>query len=224
MLLADQDATGQRGTQLPKCPLHAHFEGVIEWPALDQENGSTWDQAHGFRIAQESGLFVRHLRNRGALSARQIRECGFRLLGDAASGRWDGVAMRINLRMAEQLVEPVDEALGNAMFETIRLRMNLIPAELEYLDQKGFEQSVASQDRARRASPAGGEGHISVGPVSHETGRGQPLQHCGDAGQRDLQGSGQAAGGRGPALRFEGVYRKKAILLGRAEVSHRRLS
>jgi|GEM_PF-1373982 len=190
MLLADQDATGQRGTQLPECALHAHFERVIEWPALDQKNGSTWDQAHGFRIAQEFGLFVRHLSDRGALSVRQIRESGFRLLGDTASGRGDGVAMRINLRMVEQLVEPVDEALGNDMFETIRLRMNLIPAEVKDLDQEGFEQSMASEDRARRASPAGGEGHISVGPVSDETGRGQPLQHCGDAGQRDLQGSG----------------------------------
>ena len=110
------------------------------------------------------------------------------------------------------------------MFEAIRLRMNLIPAELKDLDQEGFEQSVASEDRARRASPHGGECHISVRPVSDETGRGQPLQHGGNTGRRDLQGGGEPAGGRDLALRFEGVYRKKAILLGRAEISHRRLS
>lgn len=59
---------------------------------------------------------------------------------DAALRVGDGIAVGIALRMAQVLIEAIDEAIGACMLEEIGVLVNLVPGVPQLFDQEGLEE------------------------------------------------------------------------------------
>ena len=66
------------------------------------------------------------------------------------SGPGIGIAVRIGFGMAEHLVHPLDQPVGDDVLEVLGVVVHLVPAHAHHLDQEQFDQAVAAQHRRRQ--------------------------------------------------------------------------
>ena len=67
-------------------------------------------------------------------------------LGDLAACRRDRVPMRVHFRISEQVVDPLEQAVGNRVLQGFRFLMNLVPLHPQDFYEKQLDQSVSSQN------------------------------------------------------------------------------
>ncbi len=93
--------------------------------------------------------------------------------------------MRIDLRVAEHLVDAFDHPLGDRVLELVGLVVDLRPVEAEHPHQEELDQTMPPYDVDREMSSRIGEAHAAVGLVLDQTAIGQRLDHRGDRARRD---------------------------------------
>ena len=88
--------------------------------------------------------------------------------------------MRVAARVAELLVDRVEQAVAHRVLEHLRFVVHLVPGVPDVLHEPGLDEAVA-------AHHAQGEGRAilrqfdrAVRPVAHEALRGELLDHLGD--------------------------------------------
>ena len=68
---------------------------------------------------------------------------------DRAFGVWNRIAVRVVGRVSEHVVDALDEALGNHMFELFGFVVHFSPAHAHHLDEKELDQAMPAQDEPR---------------------------------------------------------------------------
>ena len=68
------------------------------------------------------------------------------MAGQRAVERGDGVAVRVELRVAELGGDALFESLGDEVFEALGLLVHFVPGVAEDLVKEGFEQSMVAND------------------------------------------------------------------------------
>jgi len=77
--------------------------------------------------AEKRGILIRHARDGDALSHGTGQQRGGLVPGDLTVGRRDRVAVRVDLRTAEHVVDALDESFRHHVFELLGLVMHLVP-------------------------------------------------------------------------------------------------
>src|SRR6266849_1844236 len=135
------------------------------------------------------------------------------LAGDAR----DGVAVRVELRAAEQLEDSLLHPLRDHMLEALRLLVNLVPAVAEHPDEEHLQEPVVP-DQLEGHLPALARQLLTAVPVVLDQALClQPRDHLADGRRGDAETLGQLAGGYGAAVPMEVVQRLEVVLLGLGE-------
>src|SRR5713226_1040091 len=215
-------------------PLDEHGPGQPEWNteslALDADLDRTLVFARrqhldvragkktaAVELAQLGGIVVRdalddHLLARAALMQRALARRPH-LAGDAR----DGVAVRVELRAAEQLEDSLLHPLRDHMLEALRLLVNLVPAVAEHPDEEHLQEPVVP-DQLEGHLPALARQLLTAVPVVLDQALClQPRDHLADGRRGDAETLGQLAGGDGAAVPMEVVQRLEVVLLGLGE-------
>ena len=54
--------------------------------------------------------------------------------------------MRVHFRISEQVIDPLEQAVGNRVLQGFRFLMNLVPLHPQDFYEKQLDQSVSSQN------------------------------------------------------------------------------
>ena len=87
---------------------------------------------------------------------------------DAALRVGDGIAVGIALRMAQVLIESIDEAIGACMLEEIGILVNLVPGVPQLFDQEGLEETMAADHAHGQCLALWGQRNASVALMFHQ--------------------------------------------------------
>jgi hypothetical protein len=79
--------------------------------------------------------------------------------------------------VAEELVDTLDDPLGDGVLELLGLAVHLAPVEPDDLHQEELDQPVAAQHVGGQLAAGRGEPHAAVGLVAHQAAVGQGLDH-----------------------------------------------
>ena len=98
----------------------------------------------------------------------------------------NGVAVRIVGRVAERLVDPRLELLGERVLEPVGLVVHLVDVDAERLGEVQLEQAVVADHLERDPLALRRQGHPAVRRVLDERERGELLHHRARGGRRDV--------------------------------------
>ena len=127
--------------------------------------------------AQELGVLIRDPDDRHRLIERAGQQCLGLLSRDDALGTWNRIAVRIDLRMTEHLVDPFDEPFRHDVLELLGLLVHLGPAHAHHLDQEELDEPVAAQHHGREPFARCRESHPAIRLVKDEARFGEGLDH-----------------------------------------------
>jgi len=129
----------------------------------------------------------------------------------AASGRRDGIAVRVDRGVAEVVVDASEQPVAHGVLEDLRLGMHLVPRHVERLGEECLQEAVAADHRPGVVRPMRGQRRSVVLPPHDQAVRLKPLEHRRDRRRGDLQHGCERGGRRrlGPAGhledRFQGI-------------------
>ena len=93
--------------------------------------------------------------------------------------------MRIDRRVAEERLDPVDQPLRGGVLHVFGLLVNLVPGHLERPGQEQFQQAMAANDLQRQPLAGRGEPGPLVRRVGGQAGLGKRFEHARDGSRRD---------------------------------------
>ena len=103
------------------------------------------------------------------------------------------VAVRVVRRMTEHLVDPLDQPLGDDVFELLRLVVHFGPAHAHHLHQKELDEPVTPQHETGELFAGRRQPHAAVGLVLGEPRLGERLDHRRGRARRDAERRGDLA-------------------------------
>lgn len=161
--------------------------------AIGDAHDSAGEEAVLFGELEELGGLVGDADDAKRLSEDAGREGGVDLGVEFALGAGNRVAVRVAGRVPEEGVEAVEDVVGDGVFELFGLGVDARPVHFEDVDEKGFDEAVASNHAERHAAAGVGEAHAESRLMLDEILGGKRLDHGGHGAGDDLEGGGQGA-------------------------------
>lgn len=129
----------------------------------------------------------------------------------------NGVAVGVELGVAEELVELLDELWGADVLELLGGVVDLVPPEAEFFDEEDLPEAVFADDAQGDAAALGGEAYAAVGLVAEVAFVAEALDHVGDRGGGGFEFGGEGGGGDrgvGPGIGRELEHGLEVVLFG----------
>ena len=103
--------------------------------------------------------------------------------------------MGIAIRVLQKGVDPVDEEITDGMLHMLRLFVDLIPREVERLDEEQLDQPVTTQHAQGEFAPLRRQRDPFVRAIVCQARFRERLEHAGDRARRHRQFGCQLTGG-----------------------------
>ena len=109
--------------------------------------------------------------------------------------------MRIDIGMAEEGVDPIDQQITDGVLHVLGLVVHLVPAHVERAEQKEFDEPMPPDHPQCQHAAGPRQGHALVGLVRRQPRSVERLEHARDRAGGDVERRGDLPGaGRLPRL------------------------
>ena len=139
------------------------------------------------QVAEERRVLIEHPDDPEVLSAAALRQRNPLGLGQRAVGGRDRVAVGVDGRVAEEVLDPVDQPLGDRVLHVLGLLVNLVPRHFERPGEEQLQEAVASDHHQGQPVAGVGQPGALVRGVGRQRRFGERLEHAGDGPRRDPQ-------------------------------------
>jgi hypothetical protein len=166
---------------------NADLPGTFKGKLLGEGEANAGPYALTGEIAEHLGIFVGDADDPGRLAGGELREGLEIFTGQGAVERWDGVAVRIEFRVAELCGDALFEPFGDEVLEAFCFLVDLVPWIAEDLVEEGLDETMVADDFEGALATGLGEFDAMVFAVDHHggLGGGEFLEHVGDGGAGD---------------------------------------
>src|ERR1700686_1109460 len=131
-------------------------DGAFELAFLHHLETRAREQAAALELAEANRVVVGHALDDQLFSDTTFAQRPVAHRADLAGQRRDGVAVRIELRAAEQLEDPLLHPLGDDVLEPFGLVVDLVPAIAEDLDEEHLQEAVVADELQRHLAALAG--------------------------------------------------------------------
>ncbi len=171
-------------------------EVVVEGGVFQDLQAGLRDQPNLAQVAQQLGVGVTDTVHTGGLGRAQAQQGQGGGIGHAQVGRGDGVTVRVEGGIAEGLVDALLEFFGDDVLQPVGFVVDGVPFVAQGAVKVHLQQAVVAHDLEGDLLAGGCEGDAVVLAVFEQRGGagGELLEHAGDGGGGDTQGSGNAVG------------------------------
>ena len=178
------------------------------------------------QVAQEGRVLIEHSGDPEGVAGVQAAERPAAGRLKRAVGPGDRVAVRVDRRVAEEGVDPVDQVLRDGVLHVLGLLVDRVPGHLQGLRQEEFQQPMPTEDPKRQLLPLPREPDPLIRRVRRQFPLRERLEHPRHGAGGDAHCLGELSGGDSPVpalSRGDLVDRLDVVLDGQAR-HHRRPS
>ena len=129
------------------------------------------------------------------------------------------MTVRIQLRPAEQLEDPLLHPFGDDVLEALGLVVDLVKAVAEHLDEEHLQKAVVPDQLESDFAAFAGQLLAAVAVVLDEALGVEPVDHLADAWGRDAESLREITGGHRLVIAMQLVEGFEVILLGSREAA-----
>lgn len=175
----------------------ADLPGAFEGELLAEGEADAGADALRGEVAEHGGVFVGDADDFGGLAGAELGEGLQVLAGEGAVEGGDGVAVGVELGVAELGGDALFEALGDEVLEALGLLVDLVPGVVEDLVEEGFEEAMVADDLEGALAACAGELDAVVFAIENHgrLGGGELLEHVGGGGSADGELDGDLGAG-----------------------------
>ena len=154
------------GDPLVAFPSEPHAVG--HFVTLFDFDDAAWLQVVAFDEVQKRAVLVGHAADGHPGMNRAGQQRVVLTTVERAMRVGDGIAVRVELRPSQHLVDPIDEPFRNRVLEMFRFVMHLRPAHAHHFHQEQLDQAMPAQDHGGQLLAGRGQPDARVGLVFHE--------------------------------------------------------
>src|SRR5262249_34072801 len=158
-----------------------------ELTARHHRQPGSGQETAALQLAQLDGVVVGDALDDQLFTCTHLAERPVAYRPHFAAQRRDGVAVRVELRTAEELEDALLHPLRDHVLETLRLLMDLVERVAQHPDQEHLEQAVMPDQLEGHLPSFTGELLAAVAVVLDQSLGGEPDDHLTYARRRDAQ-------------------------------------
>src|SRR5262249_6974124 len=176
-------------------------------------------QAAALELAELARVGIRDPFDDQPLPRPGLAECPIADGPDLAAKGRDGVTVRVELGLAEELEDALLHSLRDHVLEAFGLIVDLVPGVAEDPDEEHLEQAVMAHQLQGDLTALAGQLLPAVAVVLDQALGSQPADHLADAWRGDAESPGELAGRHRSLGSTQQVQGFEVVLLGAGEAA-----